>query len=124
MLTNKQKKILEDKIYEIAKKRINEWNDSKQSDGGKSKVKDIDLGKKSDTNRSTVLNWLDDDTVNKAAVAYELAGVQSAGEDKKAAARSIFYKKLNNRKNDNGVEYEFNPKEINKIASILGNSDN
>lgn len=119
MLTSKQKKILEDKIYEIAKKRINEWDNSKAHDGGKSKVKNKDLGKVSKTKENTILHWLDDETVNNAAIAYKVAGVENGSEEEKAAVRSLHYKKKNHEKNDNGSEYKFTNAELNKIASVL-----
>lgn len=130
MLTEKQKQLLEDKIYEIAKNRIDEWKKSgkKKSGkkksmskkGGKGKVKAKDLGKVSKTKKNTVLAKLDSKSVNKAEVAYQINGAENAGKDKKASIRSLFYKKLHNEKNDNGTEYDFTPSEINKIASVLG----
>lgn len=122
MLTDKQKKILEEKIYEIVKNRINEWGE--KSSGGKGKQREKDLGLVSKTKKNTVLNKLDDETVNKAAVAYKTYGAEDSSDDDKAAARSLFYKKLHNKKNDNGVPYEFSPEEINDIASILGDETN
>ena len=119
MLTSEQKKILEDKIYEIAKKRINEWENNKTHDGGKSKVKNKDLGKVSKTKENTILHWLDDETVNNAAIAYKVAGVENGSEEEKAAVRSLHYKKKNHEKNDNGSEYKFTNAELNKIASVL-----
>lgn len=123
MLTNTQKKILEDKIYEIAKKRINEW-ENRKGDGGKSSIKDKDLGLISGTKKNTILKQIDDDTVNKAQIAYKMDGTENASPEEQAASRSIFYKKLHNKKNDNGVPYEFNAKELNKIASIIGDQGN
>ena len=119
MLTSEQKKILEDKIYEIAKKRINEWENNKTHDGGKSKVKNKDLGKVSKTKENTILHWLDDETVNNAAIAYKVAGVENGSEEETAAVRSLHYKKKNHEKNDNGSEYKFTNAELNKIASVL-----
>ena len=111
MLTKEQKKLLEDKIYTIAKKRIMEWENKDDNS------KNVDKEK-----LNTVLNWLNDDTVNQAAIAYELEGAET--EEEKASARSIFYKKAKGEKNDNGVPYKFDNRELNTISSIMNNAEN
>lgn len=108
MITELQKRILENKIYGIIKNYLNEWEE-KDVDSKSSKI--------SDERKSVILNWLKSDTVNKAAIAYQLFHAES--EDEKAAARSLFYKKLYNEKNDNGVPYEFDEAELNTISSIM-----
>ena len=117
MLTDRQMAILENEIYEIAKRYLTEWKDNKSNSGGKNKNKEKDLGLKSGTKRNTVRKEIDNPTVNKAAIAYEL---YNSGEGDKDADRSLFYKKLHQRDNDNGTSYDFTDAEINKIASILG----
>ena len=118
MLTDEQKMVLENQIYEIAKKYLTEWEDNKSSNGGKGKNKDKDLGLVSGTKRNTVRRELDKDTVNKAAISYKL---YNSGEGDKDSDRSLFYKKLHQEKNTDGSsEYDFTDPEINKIASIMG----
>lgn len=109
MLNEQQKKLLENKLYEIAKKHLNEWessNDSKKRDKKTKREKE-----------STILRQLDNPSVNKAAIAYMTYGSKTQKE--KDSDRSLFYKKKNHEKNDNGSEYEFTNSELNKIASAL-----
>ncbi len=110
MLTKEQKRILEDKIYAIAKNRITEWKSKHEGSHNIDKEK-----------MNTLLNWLNDDTVNQAAIAYELEGADT--EEEKASARSKFYKKAKGEKNDNGVPYKFNNRELNTISSIMNNAE-
>lgn len=111
MLTDKQKRLLENRIYEIAKRYLTEWSD-RSNDGGRSKNKQKDLGLKSGTKRNTVRRELDKPTVNKAAIAYNL---YNSGENDKPSDRSLLYKKLHQRD-----DHDFTDNEINKIASIMG----
>lgn len=110
MLTKEQKRILEDKIYAIAKNRIREWKESDKENDSIEKEE-----------RETIFNWLNSDTVNQAEVAYQLYGAESDRD--KASVRSLFYKKLHGEKNDNGVPYDFSNSELNKISSIMGDSE-
>ena len=112
MLTKEQKMILEDRIYKIIKKRLNEKK------GGNDETETSVSGKKEET----ILNWVNDDTVNQAQIAYKMYGAKSEGE--KANARSLFYKKLHGEPNDNGVPYHFTEVELNTIESLLKNSSN
>ena len=98
--------VLENEIYNIVKNYLNE-REEKEEKGSEM----------SDERKSVILNWLKSDTVNKAAIAYELYHAES--EDEKAAVRSLFYKKLYNEKNDNGVPYEFDENELNTISSVM-----
>lgn len=100
MLTKEQKIMLEEEIYKIATSYITEKKQSKPK-------KEKQYRKR----KNTILNWLDDDTVNKAAIAYEL---YLSDESEKASDRSKFYKKINDKK------YHFSNSELNKIASIMG----
>jgi hypothetical protein len=119
MLTDRQMMILENEIYEIAKRYLTEKKGREFKSGAKTKNKNRykDLGLKSGTKRNTIRKEIDDPTVNKAAIAYEL---YNSGEGDKDGDRSLFYKKLHQRDNDNGSNYDFTDAEINKIASILG----
>lgn len=114
MLTREQKIMLENKIYSLIKKRLTEWKDKDEKGGDD----DAMMEKK----RKTVLDRLEDDSVNQAQIAYEVYG--SEGPEEEAADRSKFYKKQHGRKNDNGVPYEFSNTEINKIDSALNNINN
>lgn len=111
MLTDIQKRLLENKIYGIVKNYLNEWKDKDEKDDEKESTK------MSDERKSVILNWLKSDAVNKASIAYRLYHAES--EEEKAAARSLFYKKLYNEKNDNGIPYEFDETELNTISSIM-----
>jgi hypothetical protein len=110
MLTNKQKAILENKIYSIAKKYFTE---------AKEKKSDTEM---SQQEKESILNWVADDSINQADVAYEIYG--SEGEAEEAADRSLFYKKLHGKKNDNGVEYSFSNQELNSIKAALNKGSN
>lgn len=109
MLNEQQKKLLENKLYEIVKKHLNEWEEADKSTKRKEKTKR--------EKENTILRQLDNPSVNKAAIAYMTYG--SKTDKEKAADRSIFYKKKNHEKNDNGSEYKFTNSELNKIASAL-----
>ena len=119
MLTEKQKKFLEEQIFQIALKKLNEeeenngWADKNTKQSSRRRKKDLALK----TKEETVYKELDDPTVNKAQIAYAIDNATT--EDEKAASRSIFYKKLHRRKNDNGSPYKFSETELNKIANEL-----
>lgn len=115
MLTDKQKKQLEEEIYKLMKAELFEA----KSDNKKTKkiIRKKDVGRIAGTKKSTLLNQIDNNTVNKAGIAYQLYNSHSQAD--KDADRSLFYKKLHNEKNDNGVEYEFSDSELNKIKSII-----
>ncbi len=113
MLTKEEKKLLENKIYGIIKNYLNEWKNKEEKD---------DDGEISKDEENTILNWIDNSTVNKAAIAYDLYDAESESEE--ASARSLFYKKLDNKKNDNGIPYEFSETELNKISSIMDDARN
>ena len=110
MLTNEQKTILENKIYSIAKRYFTE---------AKEKKSDTEM---SQQEKESILNWVADDSINQADVAYEIYG--SEGEAEEAADRSLFYKKLHGKKNDNGVEYSFSNQELNSIKAALNKGSN
>lgn len=111
MLTDNQKRLLENKIYGIVKNYLNEWKNSEEAKNERKRDKDKE---------DTILDWLNDDSVNQAAIAYDIYNAET--EHEKAAARSIFYKKAGHKKNDNGVPYEFDETELNNIESAMDNA--
>lgn len=109
MLTEKQRRLLENEIYRIAKNRLNEWEQSSRNKGNEESQR-----------KKTILKWLKSDSTKHSALAYELFNVpDTASEEDKGAARSLFSKKLRNAKNDNGSIYDFTKAEINKLWSIM-----
>jgi hypothetical protein len=144
MLTERQRFLLENEIYRIAKNRLNEWDkkaaqtshtpefkswlddmEDRYSEIPSKKNKKNDKAKKTETlkewsskkgekadNTSTrknaVLTWLKNDSTKHSAIAYELWNIgETASEEEKGAARSLFSKKVRNAPNDNGSEYGF-----------------
>lgn len=109
MLTEKQKILLENEIYKIAKNRLNEWEEASKKQG-----------KEESQRRKAILKWLKSDSTKHSALAYELFNVaETASEEDKGAARSLFSKKIRNAKNDNGSIYEFTKSEVNRLWSIM-----
>lgn len=58
------------------------------------------------------------DSPLKAAQVMEKSGMGKASD---ATARSLFSRKLNRKKNDEGSEYKFSGDEINKLKQIINN---
>lgn len=115
MLTIRERQKLEEAIYTIAKKYLTEGG--KKKNKGKKLTRKKDIGLLTKTKRNTLLTKIDNDTVNKAGIAYKLYNSHTKAD--KDADRSLFYKKLHNEKNDNGTTYKFSDKELNKIESII-----
>ena len=63
----------------------------------------------------TISAFLNSDGVNAAAYAYKLYGAKTPAQ--KAAARSKLYKKAKGKKNDTGVPYKFNSKELSRLQN-------
>lgn len=63
----------------------------------------------------TISAFLNSDGVNAAAYAYKLYGAKTPSQ--KAAARSKLYKKAKGKKNDTGVPYKFNSKELSRLQN-------
>lgn len=63
----------------------------------------------------TISAFLNSDGVNAAAYAYKLYGAKTPEE--KAAARSKLYKKAKGKKNDTGVPYKFNSRELSRLQN-------
>lgn len=109
MLTLKEKKILEERIYNILKESVFEVSDSqpreKESDNEKE-------GK-----RKSVMKWLKSAQQLHSTLAYELYNVTNASEDDKATYRSLFSKKYRGE-DSNGNHYDFTPEEINSLYNM------
>ena len=156
MLTERQRFLLENEIYKIAKNRLSEWDkkvaqtshtpefkswlddmEEKYSEVPSKKNKKNDETKKTETlkewsskkgekadNTSTrknaVLTWLKNDSTKHSAIAYELWNIgDTASEEEKGAARSLFSKKVRNAPNDNGSEYGFTKQEVNSLWRMM-----
>lgn len=72
--------------------------------------------KPTDSQYDRVKKLLDNDIFNHAAIVEKLWG------SKNATKRSLFGKKLNRYKNQEGGTYEFSKEELSKIISILNNT--
>lgn len=156
MLTERQRFLLENEIYKIAKNRLSEWDkkaansshtpefkswlddmEDRYSEVPSKKNKKNDETKKTETlkewsskksekadNTSTrknaVLTWLKNDSTKHSAIAYELWNIgDTASEEEKGAARSLFSKKVRNAPNDNGSEYGFTKQEVNSLWRMM-----
>lgn len=92
-----------------------------ESKGGKkynkpgSKRKGKKGAEKKGNKDKTISAFLNSDGVNAAAYAYKLYGAKTPSE--KAAARSKLYKKAKGKKNDTGVPYKFNSKELSRLQN-------
>lgn len=158
MLTERQKFLLENEIYRIAKNRLSEWDkkaaqtshtpefkswlddmedrysevpskkDKKEKNTKKEKPKSLNewekkSGERADntsTRKNAVLTWLKNDSTKHSAIAYELWNIgDTASEEEKGAARSLFSKKVRNAPNDNGSEYGFTKQEVNSLWCMM-----
>lgn len=156
MLTERQRFLLENEIYRLAKNRLSEWDkkaaqtshttefkswlddmEDRYSEVPSKKNKKNDKTKKTETlkewsskkgekadNTSTrknaVLTWLKNDSTKHSAIAYELWNIgDTASEEEKGAARSLFSKKVRNAPNDNGSEYGFTKQEVNSLWRMM-----
>ena len=110
MLTENQKRILEEQIYNLIKDSIDESLFEK-----KRRWDTKDIRRETDTNqrRRIVLKWLDSDLELHSELAYKLWPRKS--ED---AARSLFSKKYKGQ--SQGKHYEFTPSEINRLYNLRG----
>lgn len=106
MLTEKQEKLLKNKIKKIIRETIEENNFFETKDNNK-----FDSGENSQT-RQEIEKWVDSALQKDSTLAYELW--PDKDED---SARSLFAKKANGR-DANGNKYEFTDPEIVKLANI------
>lgn len=80
--------------------------------------------KKNNSNKN-ISTFFEKPGINNAQYAYKLAGIKpKKGKDTKKMknARSLFAKKKNNFVDDRGNKYEFTPKEVNKLTSLISNN--
>lgn len=103
IMNAKEKQIVENYIYKIVKKTINE-NREMLSEGNQSERK-----------RGIVMKWLNGKTINQTEIMRQLWHPQKNEEDGK---RSLFFKKLHGDLNDSGYAYEFTDEEINSLYKI------
>ena len=156
MLTERQRFLLENEIYRIAKNRLSEWDkkaaqashtpefktwlddmedrysevpskkDEKNDETKKTETLKEWAGRKGEkadntsTRKNAVLTWLKNDSTKHSAIAYELWNIgDTASEEEKGAARSLFSKKVRNAPNDNGSEYGFTKQEVNSLWRMM-----
>lgn len=105
MLTLKEKKLLENKIYHILKESMFESGNGTTADDNKV------------AKRQSVIKWLNSDQQIHSTIAYILFGVEHASEDEKASKRSLFSKKFRGHDAD-GKEYSFSDEEINTLYNL------
>ena len=127
MLTRKQKRILENKIYNVLKKGLREQKERMTRD----QIVEMHMFNMIHENKDKVSQrlrqvtaWLKDPSVDKAQVAYKMFGVSLEGEDdnEKKNARGLFMKKLNNEPLPSGSgTYEFTEEETNTLFDIMTN---
>lgn len=114
-LTEKQKAILENKIYNLIKESFNEndflengYFEAEKKDGEEKGGEDSSLENK----RDMIMKWLDSEQELHSVLAYEL------WPDKdKDQARSDFSKKWRGEDNT-GKPYEFDDEEINRLYNL------
>ena len=112
---------MEDRYSEVPSKK-NKKNDEKEKPETL-KEWSSKKGEKADntsTRKNAVLTWLKNDSTKHSAIAYELWNIgDTASEEEKGAARSLFSKKVRNAPNDNGSEYGFTKQEVNSLWRMM-----
>lgn len=110
MLTEKQKKVLEEAIYGVLKESIFEYapmsNDA-NNDGETDKR----------AKRESVMKWLRSDQSNHAALAYRLYGAENGDDVEQGNARSLFTKKFQGQDAE-GKQYSFDDDEITRLYNM------
>ena len=109
MLTESQKKFIEDTVYSILKESIFEQGREKKSSDSESKDK---VAK-----RDSVMKWLDSDQSNHAALAYKLYNAENGDDIEQGNARSLFTKKYQGHDGE-GKPYSFDDDEITRLYNI------
>jgi len=127
MLTEKQKKLLENTVYQLLKESVFEdmfgekKHETNKHDDKKHEKKDDENTTSKDAKRASVIKWLDGDQVDLAPLAYELAkkidGETHPDETEKGTIRSEFYKKVTG-KDSSDRPYHFNDDEINMLYNM------
>ena len=108
MLTENQKRRIENTVYEILKESIFEVNHEPSAHTG---------AKVMQAKRDSVMKWLDNDQTNQAALAYKLDHVENGDANEKGTARSEFYKKEKGQDAD-GKPYHFTDDEITRLYNM------
>ena len=127
MLTKKEKRILENRIYNAIKKGLKEQRERLTRDQiiEMNMFNQIHEAKDDESKKlQQITKWLDDPSVDKAQVAYKLKRVKSEGGDnnEKKNTRSLFLKKLHKEPLPTGDgNYNFDSQEINDLFSLMTN---
>ena len=106
MLTEKQKKIIEDTVYSILQESIFEYNANNTDNAPDKRAK-----------RDSVMKWLDSDQSNHAALAYKLYGAENGDDIEQGNARSLFTKKFKGSDAESKT-YSFDDDEITKLYNM------
>lgn len=128
MLNEKERKLVENHIYGLVKKAINEnmgfitekghkakSDSEKQLNKVRDKVSKSDNTTDTNKRRKVILKWLNSPSLNQTAIMRQLWHPTAEEEDSK---RSFFFKKLHGELNDNGVPYQFSDEEITQLFKI------
>lgn len=107
MLTEKEKKVLEDKIYTILNESIFESTKDKSE-----KEKEGKMAK-----RNSVMKWLNSAQQLHSTLAYSIFNKERANDNEKASARSLFSKKYRGEDAE-GKTYYFTDDEINTLYNM------
>ena len=108
-------------VRQILSEKKGGWK--KKGKGGKKGSKKSKGEKKKSSSEKTLMDHLNNDSVNAAHYYYKLYGAKSDAE--KAAARSLGYKKAKGEKTPNKrSHYRFTPKERNKLNAMLTADNN
>ena len=128
MLTQKEKKILENRIYNAIKKGLKEEAKNnrltaKQEAEFMLFEEEHKEKKKAQGREQRIRKWLTDPSTNAAAIFYTLFDVDPSGEDnnEKKNARSLGYKKLYKEKMPTGGNYDYTNDEYNNLFSLMTN---
>lgn len=115
MLTEGQKRLLENRIYRLIKESMFESNKVANSANRLTKSTDTSYKNSKAAKRASVLKWLRSQQMDLAPLAYELAGLtDTADENEKGTVRSEFYKKMD----PNDTAHNFSDDEINRLYNM------
>lgn len=108
MLTENQKRIIENTVYELLKESLWEDGDSSARNTGETDIR---------AKRDSVMKWLDSDQSNHAALAYKLFNAENGDEVEQGNARSLFTKKFQGEDAE-GKPYSFDDDEITRLYNM------
>lgn len=115
MLTEQEKILVENHIYNLVKKAVSESFKRIDEEDKKEKPKSTDNTVNNDKRRKVIIKWLNSPTLNQTEVMRQLWKPSPDEEDSK---RSLFFKKLHGDLNDNGIPYQFDDNEITQLFKI------